>query len=124
MLLVGSFALYPFIGISFLPEEEDKYAMVTPETLKGFSSFINQTNSGEHKHQFVEIEQIRSSITKLKLDETTEEDLLSYLLVLERELLKLEPKSIIIQSILQDLHQLDDGRLDPLFIKLEHQIEM
>ncbi|WP_274363778.1 efflux RND transporter permease subunit [Paenibacillus thermotolerans] len=29
ILLVGSFALTPFIGVSFLPEEEQKFAMVT-----------------------------------------------------------------------------------------------
>lgn len=29
VLLFGSFALYPMIGVSFLPEEEEKYAMLT-----------------------------------------------------------------------------------------------
>lgn len=29
ILLVGSMLLYPFVGVSFLPEQEDKYVMVT-----------------------------------------------------------------------------------------------
>lgn len=29
ILLVGSMTLYPFVGVSFLPEQEDKYVMVT-----------------------------------------------------------------------------------------------
>ncbi|ANE46594.1 Swarming motility protein SwrC [Paenibacillus swuensis] len=29
LLLIGSFALVPMIGVSFIPEEEEKYAMVT-----------------------------------------------------------------------------------------------
>lgn len=120
--LVGFFVTHLEDSIQSMVDRQ-REPLITPAIFKNFGAPVPHSQHSGLGNSFGPIEKIRSQLAKLSLEPEAEQQMASYLLVLERELAKDQPQAAVISSLMEDLQQFDHRRLDLQLQELENEIK-